>query len=199
MAKINIALVGYGNVGRGVEEALKLNADTELVAVLTRRPEQVRKELKDVPVFHIDEKPEDIQIDVAILCGGSKEDIPVQGPKSAERFNTVDSFDMHAEIPSYFQRMDSIAKERGHVHVISAGWDPGIFSLMRVLGDAFLPQSKQYTLWGEGVSQGHSDTARKVDGVLDARAYTIPIEQAVQRVRSGETPEFTTRELHKRL
>jgi diaminopimelate dehydrogenase len=199
MEKINIALVGYGNVGRGVEEATKLNADTELVAVLTRRPEQVRKELKEVPVFHIDEKPEDIQIDVAILCGGSKEDIPVQGPKFAERFNTVDSFDMHAEIPSYFQKMDSIAKERGHVHVISAGWDPGIFSLMRVLGDAFLPQSKQYTFWGEGVSQGHSDAVRKVKGVLDARAYTIPIEQAVQRVRTGETPEFAKREQHKRL
>ena len=199
MEKINIALVGYGNVGRGVEEALKLNADTELVAVLTRRPEQVRKELKDVPIFHIDEEPGDIQVDVAILCGGSKEDIPVQGPKFAERFNTVDSFDTHAEIPSYFQKMDSIAKERGHVHVISTGWDPGIFSLMRVLGDAFLPQSKQYTFWGEGVSQGHSDAARKVKGVLDARAYTIPIEQAVQRVRTGETPEFAKREMHKRL
>jgi len=146
MEKINIALVGYGNVGRGVGEALKLNTDTELVAVLTRRPEQVRKELKDVPIFHSDEKPGDIQIDVAILCGGSKEDIPVQGPKFAERFNTVDSFDTHVEIQSYFQKMDSIAKERGHVHVISTGWDPGIFSLMRVLGDAFLPQSKQYNV-----------------------------------------------------
>jgi len=199
MEKINIALVGYGNVGRGVEEALKLNTDTELAVVLTRRPEQVRKELKEVQVFHIEEDPGDIQIDVAILCGGSKEDIPIQGPKFAERFNTVDSFDTHAEIPSYFQKMDSIAKERGHVHVISAGWDPGIFSLMRVLGDAFLPQSKQYTLWGEGVSQGHSDAARKVEGVQDARAYTIPIEQAVQRVRTGEAPEFTKREMHKRL
>jgi diaminopimelate dehydrogenase len=201
MEKINIALVGYGNVGRGVEEATKLNPDTELVAVLTRRPEQVRKELKDVPIFHSEEYllPEDIQVDVAILCGGSKEDIPVQGPKFAKRFNTVDSFDTHADIPSYFQRMDSIAKEHGHIHVISTGWDPGIFSLMRVLCDAFLPQSKQYTFWGEGVSQGHSDAARKVEGVLDARAYTIPIEQAVRRVRSGETPEFTKRELHKRL
>ena len=201
MEKINIALVGYGNVGRGVEEATKLNPDTELVAVLTRRPEQVRKELKDVPIFHSEEYslPEDIQVDIAILCGGSREDIPVQGPKFAKRFNTVDSFDTHADIPSYFQRMDSIAKEHGHVHVISTGWDPGIFSLMRVLCDAFLPKSKQYTFWGEGVSQGHSDAARKVEGVLDARAYTIPIEQAVRRVRSGETPEFTKRELHKRL
>jgi diaminopimelate dehydrogenase len=199
LEKINIALVGYGNVGRGVEKAIKLNTDTELVAVLTRRPEQVRKELNDVPVFHIEEDPEDIQVDVAILCSGSKEDIPVQGPKFARRFNTVDSFDTHAEIPSYFKKMDSIAKEHGHVHVISAGWDPGIFSLMRVLGNAFIPQSKQYTFWGRGVSQGHSDAARKVEGVLDARAYTIPIEQAVQCVRTGEAPEFTTREMHKRL
>ncbi|NQE46712.1 hypothetical protein C5S31_11890 [ANME-1 cluster archaeon GoMg2] len=199
MEKINIALVGYGNVGRGVEEAIKINVDTELVAVLTRRPEQVRKELNDVPAFHIEEDPEDIQIDVAILCGGSKEDIPVQGPKFARRFNTVDSFDTHADIPSYFQKMDSIAKEQGHVHVISAGWDPGIFSLMRVLGEAFIPRSKQYTFWGRGVSQGHSDAARKVEGVLDARAYTIPIEQAIQRVRTGEAQEFTKREMHKRL
>jgi len=199
LEKINIALVGYGNVGRGVEEALKLNADTELVAVLTRRPEQVRKELKEVQVFHIEEDPEDIQVDVVILCGGSKEDIPVQGPKFALSFNTVDSFDTHAEIPSYFQKMDSLAKEHGHVHIISAGWDPGIFSLMRVLGDAFLPQSKQYTFWGRGVSQGHSDAARKVEGVRDARAYTIPIEQAVQRVRTGEAPGFTKREMHKRM
>ena len=199
MEKINIALVGYGNVGRGVEEAIKINVDTELVAVLTRRPEQVKKELNDVPAFHIEEDPEDIQIDVAILCGGSKEDIPVQGPKFARRFNTVDSFDTHADIPSYFQKMDSIAKEQGHVHVISAGWDPGIFSLMRVLGEAFIPRSKQYTFWGRGVSQGHSDAARKVEGVLDARAYTIPIEQAIQRVRTGEAQEFTKREMHKRL
>ena len=199
MEKINIALVGYGNVGRGVEKAIKLNIDTELVAVLTRRPEQVRNELKDVTVFHIEEYPEDIQVDVAILCGGSKEDIPVQGPTFAKRFNTVDSFDTHAEIPSYFQKMDSLAKEHGHVNIISAGWDPGIFSLMRVLGDAFIPQSKQYTFWGRGVSQGHSDAARKVTGVRDARAYTIPIEQAVQRVRTGEAPKFTKREMHKRL
>lgn len=201
MEKINIAMVGYGNVGRGVEEATKINADTELVAVLTRRPEQVRKEIKDVPVFHTDEDPlpEDIQIDVVILCGGSKEDIPVQGPKFARRFNTVDGFDTHAAIPSYFQKLDSIAEEYGNVHIISAGWDPGIFSLERVLGDAFLPMGKHYTFWGEGVSQGHSDAARKVKGVLDARAYTIPIEQAVRRVRTGAAPELTKREMHKRL
>jgi diaminopimelate dehydrogenase len=200
MEKINIAIVGYGNVGRGVEAALKLNADTELVAVFTRRPEQVRKELKNVAVLQSDDPvPEEVHIDVVILCGGSKEDIPVQGPKFATRFNTVDSFDTHASIPRYFQTMDSIAKEHGQVTIISAGWDPGIFSLMRVLGDAFLPQGKQYTFWGRGVSQGHSDAARKVTGVFDARAYTLPIEQAVKRIRSGETPEFTKREMHKRL
>jgi diaminopimelate dehydrogenase len=201
LEKINIALVGYGNVGRGVEEATKINADTVLVAVLTRRPEQVREEIKDVPVFHSEEDlvPEDIQIDVAILCGGSKEDIPVHGPKFARRFNTVDSFDTHAAIPSYFQKMESIAIEYGNVHIISAGWDPGIFSLMRVLGDAFLSQGKHYTFWGDGVSQGHSDAARKVKDVLDARAYTIPIEDAVRRVRTGEAPELTKREMHKRL
>ncbi len=201
MEKIKIAMVGYGNVGRGVEKATKINADTELVAVLTRRPEQVRKEIKDVPVFHSEEYPlpEDILIDVAILCGGSREDIPVQGPKFAKRFNTVDSFDTHAAIPNYFQRMDSIAKESRNVHIISAGWDPGIFSLERVLADSFLPQSKHYTFWGKGVSQGHSDAARKVTGVLDARAYTIPIEDAVRRVRTGEAPELTKREMHKRL
>jgi len=200
MEKINIAIAGYGNVGRGVEAAIKLNADTELVAVFTRRPERVREELTDVSVLRSEDPvPEDIEIDVVILCGGSKEDIPVQGPQFAAKFNTVDSFDTHADIPSYFQKMDSIAQEHGHVTIISAGWDPGIFSLMRVLGDAFLPQGKQYTFWGRGVSQGHSDAARRVKGVFDARAYTIPIEQAVECVRDGEAPGFTKREMHKRL
>lgn len=200
MEKINIAIAGYGNVGRGVEAATKINPDTELVAVLTRRPDRVREELKDVPVFSSDEPvPENVDIDVVILCGGSREDIPVQGPKFARSFNTVDSFDTHASIPSYFQKMDSIAKEHGNVNIISAGWDPGIFSLMRVLGDAFLPSGRNYTFWGSGVSQGHSDAARKVRGVLDARSYTIPIDAAVQRVRKGETPEFSKRAMHKRL
>ncbi|MBN1763503.1 MAG: diaminopimelate dehydrogenase [Methanomicrobia archaeon] len=200
MEKINIAITGYGNVGRGVEAAVKLNADTELVAVFTRRPERVREELKDVPVLqNEDPVPDDLQIDVVVLCGGSKEDIPVQGPQFAARFTTVDSFDTHADIPRYFETMDSTAQEHGHVAILSAGWDPGIFSLMRVLGDAFLPQGKQYTFWGRGVSQGHSDAARRVTGVSDARAYTIPIESAVQRVRDRESPEFTKREMHKRL
>lgn len=200
LKKINIAIAGYGNVGKGVEKAVKLNADTELAAVFTRRPEQVRKAVTGVSVLTFEDPvPDDIQIDVLILCGGSKEDIPVQGPEFAKRFNTVDSFDTHADIPGYFRKMDSIAKEHGHVQIISTGWDPGIFSLMRVLGDAFLPQGKQYTFWGKGVSQGHSDAARKVEGVRDARSYTIPIEDAMQRVRNGETQEFTKRGMHKRL
>jgi diaminopimelate dehydrogenase len=200
MEKIAIAIAGYGNVGRGVEAAIKLNEDTELAAVFTRRPERVREELKDGCVLQSEEPvPADIQIDVVILCGGSKEDIPVQGPQFAARFNTVDSFDTHADIPSYFEKMNSIAQEHDHVSIVSAGWDPGIFSLMRVLGDAFLPQGKQYTFWGRGVSQGHSDAARKVKGVFDARAYTLPVEEAVERVRNGEAPEFTKREMHKRL
>jgi diaminopimelate dehydrogenase len=190
MEKIAIAIAGYGNVGRGVEAAIKLNEDTELAAVFTRRPERVREELKDGCVLQSEEPvPADIQIDVVILCGGSKEDIPVQGPQFAARFNTVDSFDTHADIPSYFEKMNSIAQEHDHVSIVSAGWDPGIFSLMRVLGDAFLPQGKQYTFWGRGVSQG----------VFDARAYTLPVEEAVERVRNGEAPEFTKREMHKRL
>jgi diaminopimelate dehydrogenase len=200
MGKINIAIAGYGNVGRGVEAALKLNADTELVAVFTRRPDQVGKAVKDIPVFQLEDPvPGEVHIDVVILCGGSKEDIPLQGPQFAARFNTVDSFDTHASIPSYFQTMDSIATEHGHVNIISAGWDPGIFSLMRVLGDAFLPQGKQYTFWGRGVSQGHSDAARKVTGVSDARTYTLPLEAALQHVRRGEAHDFSKRAMHKRL
>ncbi len=198
---IKVAIAGYGNIGRGVRGALERVTDMELVAVFTRRPEQVKKEIEDTPVFHSESYslPGDTQIDVVILCGGSKEDIPVQGPAFARVFNTVDSFDTHADIPGYFQRMDSIAREYGHASIISAGWDPGIFSLERVLGDAFLPGSKGYTFWGRGVSQGHSDAARKVKGVVDARQYTIPIEGAIQQVRSGGTPDFSRKEMHKRL
>ena len=199
---INIAIVGYGNVGRGVERVLERNADMELAGIFTRRPGQVMRETGGkVPVFHTDEEfplRGDCRIDVAILCGGSKEDTPVQGPAFAREFNTVDSFDTHADIPDYFQKMDSVAKAHGNVSIISVGWDPGIFSLERILGDAFLPGGKSYTFWGEGVSQGHSDAARKVEGVLDARQYTIPIEEAIQRVRAGETPEFSKREMHLR-
>jgi diaminopimelate dehydrogenase len=198
--KIAIAIVGYGNVGRGVEAAIKLNSDTKLVAIFTRRPERVREAAKNVPVLSIEDSvPSDLEIDVAILCGGSKADTPVQGPVFARRFNTVDSFDTHAAIPAYFQTMDEIARAHGHVSIISTGWDPGIFSLMRVLGEAFLPQGKQYTFWGPGVSQGHSDAARQVHGVRDARSYTLPIERAVEHVRRGEMPAFSKREQHQRV
>ncbi len=198
---INIAIVGFGNLGRGVKFAIEKNPDTKLTALFSRRPEQLKQEIKEVPLFGSENisLPKGLKIDVAILCGGSKEDTPKQGPVFARLFNTVDSFDTHADIPCYFGQIDSIAKQTKHVSIISAGWDPGIFSLERVLGDAFLPGGKGYTFWGTGVSQGHSDAARKVDGVLDARQYTIPIETALQKVRSGETPEFTKREMHKRV
>jgi len=198
---IGIAIVGYGNLGRGVRSAIASNPDMKLAAIFTRRPDQVKREIADIPVLAGDEPvvPGGIQIDVAILCGGSKEDTPIQGPLFARRFSTVDSFDTHADIPRYFGQMDGIAKEQGNVSVISAGWDPGIFSLERVLGDAFLPESKGYTFWGTGVSQGHSDAARKVPGVVDARQYTIPIEDAIKQVREGQTRDFTKREMHKRV
>lgn len=198
---INIAIVGYGNLGRGVELALKRNADMKLVALFSRRPDPVKKEIKNVPIFNSEKftLPEDLKIDVAILCGGSKEDTPVQGPFFIRRFSTVDSFDTHADIPGYFEKMDSIAKGEGNVAIISAGWDPGIFSMERVLDDAFLPGGKRYTFWGPGVSQGHSDAARKLQGVIDARQYTIPIESAIQQVQGGATPDFSRREMHKRL
>ncbi|MGC9443707.1 MAG: diaminopimelate dehydrogenase [Candidatus Methanospirareceae archaeon] len=201
MDKINIAIAGYGNVGRGVERSLTLNTDTDLVAVFTRRPERVRAEVTNVPVLQLDEGevPAGLKIDVVILCGGSKDDIPVQGPLFTQRFTTVDSFDTHADIPRYYVEMDTVAKAHGHVAVISTGWDPGIFSMMRVLGDAFLPGGAQYTFWGKGVSQGHSDAARQVRGVVDARAYTIPNDEALKRVRCGDTPTFTKREMHKRV
>jgi len=200
---IKIAVVGLGNLGRGVVEAVKRNPDMELVAVFTRRLAQLKKEIK-VPVYHTEDKKSwsgatMIDIDVVILCGGSKEDTPIQGPEFAKHFSTVDSFDTHTEIPAYFQKMDAAARSYGNVSIISAGWDPGIFSLERILGDAFLPQSKHYTFWGKGVSQGHSDAARKVGGVLDARQYTIPIEEAIRQVRGGQTPDFSKREMHKRL
>lgn len=198
---VNIAIVGYGNLGRGVKNAIAHNDDMRLAAVFTRRLDVVKKDIKDVPVFPGAQSalPKSLKIDVAILCGGSKEDTPVQGPQFIEKFSTVDSFDTHADIPRHFKKMDTIAKSKGNVAVISAGWDPGIFSLERVLGNAFLPESKGYTFWGPGVSQGHSDAARKVEGVLDARQYTIPIENALKQVRTGKIKDFTRRDMHKRV
>ncbi len=198
---INVAIVGYGNVGRGVIAALGSSTDMKLVAAFSRRPEQVAKQLKGVEVLNTEKftLPKGMKIDVAILCGGSKDDVPVQGSMFAKKFNTVDSFDTHADIPGYFKKLDSIARKNGSVSIISAGWDPGIFSMERVLGDSFLPGGKGFTFWGPGVSQGHSDAARTVKGVLDARQYTLPIEGALKKVRDGKTPDFTKRQMHKRV
>lgn len=198
---INVAIIGYGNVGRGVIAALDKSEDMKLAAAFSRRPEQVARQLKNVEVFNTKKfnLPRGLKIDVAILCGGSKEDMPVQGPVFARQFSTVDSFDTHADIPRYFKKMDAVAKKSGNVSIISAGWDPGVFSMERVLGDAFLPGGKGFTFWGPGVSQGHSDAARKIKGVLDARQYTLPIKGALEKVRGGKTPDFTRRQMHKRL
>lgn len=201
--RIKIAIVGYRNVGRGVHKAIEKNPDTILSGIITRRPEQVEKEVKGVAVYHLDKEPSRwkacMNADVAVLCGGSKNDIPKQGPSFLQYFNTVDSFDTHIDIPKYFAQMDKVAKESKHISILSVGWDPGIFSLERVLTNSVLPACKQYTFWGPGVSQGHSDAARTIDGVIDARQYTIPVKEAIEKVRKGETPNFTKREMHTRL
>ncbi len=199
MKKIRIAVVGYGNVGRGVLKAIEKNPDTVLVAIFTRRISVVGEEIRSVPIIDSNRFNDFSIADVAILCGGSKEDLPVQGPKFAKNLNTVDSFDTHKNIPEYFKQMNAFSRAGQKVAVVSAGWDPGIFSLERVFADAFIPDSKTYTFWGRGVSQGHSDAARKIKGVLDARQYTIPIAESMEKVRNGETPIFTKREMHKRV
>ena len=200
MAKV--AICGYGNLGRGVEKALSnpANRDMELVAIFTRRnPEDIHP-ASGVGVIHIDEIYNYVgEIDVVILCGGSAKDLPEQGPKIAEYFNTVDSFDTHAKIPGYYAAMNAASIKDGNVSIISVGWDPGMFSLARLYGGAILSDGKDYTFWGKGVSQGHSDAIRRIDGVLDAKQYTVPIEEAMDRVRSGENPTLSTREKHKRV
>ncbi len=198
---INLGIVGYGNLGRGVKAAISRNPDMELCAVLSRRPDAIQEELGDIPVFNSEDctMPEDMKIDIMILCGGSKEDTPVQGPLFAKHFSTVDSFDTHADVPEYYQNMNTVARQMGNVSVISAGWDPGIFSFERVLGLSFLPQSHVYSFWGKGVSQGHSDAARRVEGVIDARQYTIPVDSTIEEIREGNTPELSKRQMHKRL
>jgi len=201
MKMIKIGIIGFGNIGRGVLKAIRKNPDMELTAIFTRRPKVVRNEASNEFVFAMERAfgHQGSSLDVAILCGGSKEDLPVQGPKFAQRFSTVDSFDTHADIPNYFDSMDISSSEGNNVSIVSAGWDPGIFSVQRVLGDAFLPKNKTYTFWGRGVSQGHSDAARKVAGVVDARQYTIPMEDALAMVRQGKTPNFTKKQMHKRF
>ena len=197
---IKIGIVGYGNLGRGVECAIRQNPDMELKAVFTRRaPEVLNILTPDVPVVHMD----DIliwqgKLDVLILCGGSATDLPNQTPALAKHFCVIDSFDTHAKIPQHFAAVDAAAKEGGNIAFISVGWDPGLFSLNRLYAAAILPEGKDYTFWGRGVSQGHSDAVRRIPGVADCRQYTIPVEDALDRVRSGENPELTTREKHTR-
>ena len=197
---IRIGILGYGNLGRGVECAIKHNPDLELAAVFTRRdPASVKILTETAKVYHVDEAvkmKEDI--DVMILCGGSATDLPVQTPEYAKYFNVVDSFDTHAKIPEHFAAVDKAAKENGKTALISAGWDPGMFSLNRLYANAIMPEGKDYTFWGKGVSQGHSDAVRRIKGVIDARQYTIPVEKALEAVRNGENPELTTREKHTR-
>ena len=197
---IRIGILGYGNLGRGVECAIKQNPDMELAAVFTRRdPKNVRILTEGAKVYHADEaKHMTDKIDVLILCGGSATDLPVQTPEYAKYFTVVDSFDTHARIPEHFAAVDAAAKEAGNVAVISAGWDPGMFSLNRMYANAILPEGKDYTFWGKGVSQGHSDAIRRVEGVKDGKQYTIPVEAALEAVRNGEDPELTTRQKHTR-
>lgn len=195
-----IGIIGYGNLGRGVECAVKAADDMELVAVFTRRdPKSVTIQTENVPVCNVaDVEQWKDKIDVMILCGGSATDLPVQTPQFAKMFNVIDSFDTHAKIPEHFAAVDAAAKAAGTVALISVGWDPGMFSLNRVYANAILPDGKDYTFWGKGVSQGHSDAIRRIKGVKDAKQYTIPVEAALEAVRSGSNPELSTREKHTR-
>lgn len=197
---IRIGIMGYGNLGRGIECAVKHNPDMELAAVFTRRDPEAVKILTDSAQVCRAEEIENWQgkLDVVILCGGSATDLPVQTPKLASMFHVVDSFDTHAKIPEHFAAVDGAAKESGHVALISAGWDPGMFSLNRLYANAILPDGKDYTFWGKGVSQGHSDAIRRIEGVKDARQYTIPVPEALESVRNGENPELTIRQKHTR-
>lgn len=197
--KNRIAIVGYGNLGRGVECAIKQNSDMELYGVFTRRAPESLNTLTGAKVFHVDDilNHKD-NIDTVIICGGSATDLPVQTPALAEHFNVIDSFDTHAKIPEHFNNVDTAAKKSGKVAMISVGWDPGMFSLNRLYAQAILSDGKDYTFWGKGVSQGHSDAVRRIEGVLDARQYTIPVASAVEAVRNGENPELTVRQKHTR-
>ena len=197
--KIRIGILGYGNLGRGVESAVYNSADMEAVALFTRRAPESIKTATDIPVYHIDKIIEmKDEIDVLILCGGSANDLPQQTPEMAKYFNVIDSFDTHAKIPEHFANVDKSSKESGKISIISVGWDPGLFSLNRLMGQAILPNGSDYTFWGKGVSQGHSDAIRRIDGVLDARQYTVPVKEALDSVRAGENPTLTTREKHTR-
>lgn len=199
MEKIRVGITGYGNLGKGVEYAVESSDDMVLAGIFSRRsPEQI-KPRTGVPVYSMEQAAQmKNQIDVMIVCGGSANDLPVQTAQLAEHFNLVDSFDTHAKIPEHFENVDRISRKSKKVSIISAGWDPGMFSLNRLYSQAILPNGSDYTFWGKGVSQGHSDAIRRIDGVLDAKQYTIPVDCALERVRSGEQPELTTREKHTR-
>ena len=197
---VRIGILGYGNLGRGIECAIRQNQDMELVAVFTRRdPQQVKIQTEGVSVYKVDQIAEfQDKIDVLMLCGGSATDLPKQTPEYAKYFNVIDSFDTHANIPQHFADVDEVAKANDHVAMISVGWDPGMFSLNRLYAASILPEGKDYTYWGKGVSQGHSDAIRRVKGVKDGKQYTIPVDAALEAVRSGSNPELTTRQKHTR-
>lgn len=197
---VRIGILGYGNLGRGIECAIRQNQDMELVAVFTRRdPQQVKIQTEGVSVYKVDQIAEfQDKIDVLMLCGGSATDLPKQTPEYAKYFNVIDSFDTHANIPQHFADVDEVAKANGHVAMISVGWDPGMFSLNRLYAASILTEGKDYTFWGKGVSQGHSDAIRRVKGVKDGKQYTIPVDAALEAVRSGSNPELTTRQKHTR-
>ena len=199
MEKIKIAICGYGNLGRGIESEIKKSGDMDFVAIFTRREPNTLDTKSDTPVISINEINEwKDKVDVMIMCGGSATDLPEQVPMVAKSFNTVDSFDTHAKIPEYFQKVNDSAMLENHTSLISGGWDPGMFSLMRLYANSILSNGKTYTFWGKGVSQGHSDAIRRIEGVKDARQYTIPIEEAMNKVRNGENPILTTGEKHLR-
>lgn len=195
---IRVAINGYGNLGRGAEQAVSQNEDMELVVVFTRR-DPATVATQGAPVVHVDEMAAwQEKVDVCLNCGGSATDLEEQGPAAVAYFNTVDSFDTHAKIPGYFNAVDAAARAAGHVALVSTGWDPGLFSMLRVLGEAVLPQGRTTTFWGPGVSQGHSDALRRIDGVLDAKQYTLPVPATVAAVKNGEDVELTTRSMHTR-
>ena len=200
MSKIRIGIVGYGNIGRGVEQAIMRNEDMELAAVFTRRdPASVKVATEGAKVVHMDDMLSmKGDVDVMVLCGGSATDLPVMGPEIAANFNTIDSFDTHAKIPEYFANVDKAAKEGNNISIISVGWDPGMFSLNRLYAESILVQGSTYTFWGKGVSQGHSDAIRRIPGVKNAIQYTVPVDEAVDQVRSGSEPKLTTRDKHTR-
>ncbi len=196
---MRIGILGYGNLGRGVEKAIKNNPDCELAAIFTRRePNSIKTQsgAKVVSIKDIEQYKD--KVDVLIICGGSATDLPEQTPEYVKLFNVVDSFDTHAKIPEHFKNVDNSAKRSGKLGIISTGWDPGLFSLNRLYANAILPDGKDYTFWGKGVSQGHSDAIRRIEGVADAKQYTIPVEEALNKVRSGKNPELTTRQKHTR-